>query len=197
MLVTILLFVSLLNMPIEKSMYTGKWFSESEYVKIIEYCENNLCETSDSKFDYGFSLIVTKVDIQKGWGLIDESALSNFLPAVYFNVERHVKGLDGKKNNKKASFFAKIAIEILEKKEIGNYTQADYQNLGVFYRYGLSVDVDKKKAYQYFSKSAEKGSDTAKYFMVEMLKVGEGVDKNEVLARKLFDELVKSDYFSY
>lgn len=165
---------------------------------VISRCEkaNANCSSEKDLFEYGFALIALKSDGGKGWPLIEESANKGFLPALYFNVERYYRDLDGKGQKlDEASKFAGLTFKKLNAIGIGNWAAVDYLNMSFFYEEGFGTDKDVIKAFQMAKISSDMGDTSGKFKLLKMYKLGLGTPKNEKRSRELFEELKKTDYF--
>jgi hypothetical protein len=87
------------------------------------------------------------------------------------------KGVEAYKNEDYAKAFNYFEIAATKQ----NLPTA-MRNLGTFYRLGLGVKVDDKKAFEWYKKSAEAGLGRGMYNLALMYLEGKGVDKSETEA---------------
>lgn len=74
-----------------------------------------------------------------------------------------------------------------------------YECLGYIWYYGRTGEIDYKKAFEYFSKIADKGNIVAKYKIADMYKNGYYVEKNQKKYEEIIEELydLMKDYDPY
>ncbi len=95
-----------------------------------------------------------------------------------------------------------LALKYYEMAATMSYTPA-YECLGYIWYYGRTGETDYKKAFEYFSKAAEKGDIIAKYKIADMYKNGYYVEKDqgkyEEIITRLYEQIkdeVKKGYIS-
>lgn len=82
-----------------------------------------------------------------------------------------------------------LALKYYEMAATMDYDPA-YECLGYIWYYGRTGEKDYKKAFEYFSKVAEKGNIVAKYKIADMYKNGYYVEKNQ----EKYEEIIQSLY---
>lgn len=76
----------------------------------------------------------------------------------------------------------------------GDLNSNDYYNLGVFYLRGECVKEDVGKSFEYFFQAAKMRDYDAYFYSALMLDLGVGVEKNNDIANKMLDSLIKISY---
>ncbi len=165
--------------------------------RLIEKCSSNknACDEAETKYEYGVALIINGVDHQNGWALVEEAADTGFLDAVYFNIERYYRQLDGKDpNNTKLEYYAGFARKLLDEKDIEDWTRRDYINSSFLYEKGLGGKQDLERAFQITYEASMQGYNNATLQLVRMYSRGIGTEVDIQRAKSILKTLKDSGY---
>jgi hypothetical protein len=129
---------------------------------------------------YWNGLDFKKEDKDRGQLMIEASASSGFPMAV---ADCHLFGWNGLKEDDKKAFDMFVKIE----KETNGYHWSHYR-LGRCYHYGIGVEEDAKKRFEYYSSSSEQGNSAAMLSLGYCYSKGEGTDVNKTEAFEWYEK---------
>ena len=92
-----------------------------------------------------------------------------------------------------AAAFEDMNIEELQKLAAAGDADAQVK-LGVTYSTGVNVEIDKKKAAEWYTKAAEQGSALGQWNLAFLYVRGEGVEEDEKKARELLKKAAAQGY---